>query len=147
MKTTQLSILALISLLFFFACTPDEEPAPTTDPCNILLVGRDAFLTADRDPFQFKSATIDSTCLELVVNYGGGCGTANFDLIYIGSLSGNTPPTASLVLAFDDQDNCEAAIDTTLRYSLIGLQDSNYAEIALDIEGYTPASSLIYRYE
>lgn len=147
MKTFQVSLIALISLFFFFACTPEEEPTPTVNTCNTLLVGQSAFLTAPRDAFQFKSALIDSNCLEIVVNYGGGCGTATFDLIYIGAIQKTEPPTAPLVLSFDDQDPCEAALDTTLRFSLFGLQDSTYTEMVLDIEGYNLGSALNYRYE
>lgn len=147
MKTFQMTLLALVSLFFFFACTPDDEPAPATNTCDALLIGRNSFLTAPRDAFRFKSALVDTNCLELVVNYGGGCGIANFDLIYIGTLNNSMPPVASMVLSFDDQDACEAALDTTLRFSLFGLRDTNYSEIVLDIEGYTPASQLVYKYE
>lgn len=147
MKTSFLPLLALASLLFFFACTPEEPPLVPTDTCEAILVGENSFLNADRDPFQFKTAVIDTNCLELVVNYGGGCGIANFELVYFGSLGEGNPRVAPLVLSFDDQDPCEAARDTTLRFSLIGLQDSNFTQIALDIEGYTPASPLIYTYE
>ncbi len=147
MKTHLISLLGLLSLLFFFACTPDDEPVPAADPCDTLLIGRNSFLTAPRDAFQFKSAVIDSNCLEIVVNYAGGCGTANFDLIYIGALNESAPPVAPLVLSFDDQDACEAAIDTTLRFSLLGLRDTNYSEIVLDIEGFNSGSTLRYQYE
>jgi len=147
MKTNYFFFLILSSLLFIYACQEEPAPTPTTDICETLLIGRDGFLTAERDAFDFKSAVIDTNCLEITVTYGGGCGDANFDLIYIGTLNSTNPPSAPLVLSFDDQDPCEAAIDTTLRFSLIGVQDSNYSEIVLDIEGFNPGSPLRYTYE
>jgi len=70
------------------------------------------------DFYNIDSLNIKDKCLEILVNYGGGCGEARFDLYYTNQILESMPPQTVLHLAFDDNDPCRSIVQKKLKFSL-----------------------------
>ena len=94
------------------------------------------------DPYAVLGLSLSGDCLEIDVEYSGGCLVHGWCLFWNGALTGSTPPQALLYLWHDDKnDPCDAIVQETLRYDVSGLQDPNYNLIILQV--VTP-NGLIY---
>ncbi len=92
--------------------------------CKSITLDPASYRSASDDPYELKNATIENGCLVLNVSYGGGCGKANFDMVGHETQTKAPPPIFLLRLALTDRDNCRSMVDTTLYFSLDGIQKS-----------------------
>lgn len=115
------SILFLSIILIVAACSASKKTAnnnQTRTTCQEMKL-----LEVPLDSLRFDYFTIDSLfikdeCLEIKVNYGGGCGEANFDLYLSDRIMESMPPKTLIYLTFNDQDPCRSIVQKKLRYSL-----------------------------
>ena len=70
------------------------------------------------DFYEIDSLSIKDHCLEILVNYGGGCGGARFELYYTNQVLESMPPQIVLHLAFIDNDPCRSIVQKKLKFNL-----------------------------
>ncbi|MGD9329244.1 MAG: hypothetical protein PVH48_09785, partial [Cyclobacteriaceae bacterium] len=64
---------------------------------------------------------IQNDSLMIEVQYGGGCGPTDFELITDGLFMESNPVKLNVILAFDDEDPCEMAVKKNLCFDLSNL--------------------------
>lgn len=111
-------ILGMLAYSCSSSIKASEAKQPNFDgvPSMVLLKGPADSLR--QDPFQIDSLIIVDNTLEINLNYGGGCGNADFALYYTDLVLNSFPPQTVLHLSFVDEDPCRAIEFKTLKYSL-----------------------------
>lgn len=117
----KLSLLAAM-VVFLAACKAKERPVSNDDKggkpaCNSYIVDADLY-NADSDPFELKDARLEGKNLMIDVEYGGGCGGADFTLAHNGIMTKSLPPQMTLKLHLTDNDHCRALVQKTLCYDI-----------------------------
>ena len=85
-------------------------------------------------------------CLEVTVQYGGGCKPVTLDLVGGGDYAESQPPQLSVRTIMDDNDNCEAAITEPFYFDLENLRYTDGPhQLWLNFEGTD--SRILVRYE
>lgn len=70
------------------------------------------------DHYGIDSLYIKDQCMEVVVNYSGGCGESEFKLYYTNRIMESMPPKTVLYLTFEDNDPCRSIVRKGLKFSL-----------------------------
>lgn len=117
----KMSLLAAM-VLFLAACKTKEQSASADDKggkpaCDSYTLDT-ALYNAESDPFELKDARLEGKNLMIDVQYGGGCGGADFVLAYNGIMAKSLPPQMTLKLHLTDNDHCRALVQKTLCYDV-----------------------------
>ena len=76
-------------------------------------------------------------CLEITIQYGGGCEKVDLDLIGSGDYGESLPVITKLKTILKDNDSCEAWITETFSFDMEDIRYEPGAHIVqLDILGY-----------
>lgn len=114
--------LGLILMTGFVSCkTSSATEAPTgreKPSCGLGWTQNAQPDTVSSDPFELLDAKLQGRCLDLTVRYGGGCGGADFFLLWNGTLAESFPAQAKLRLVLKDQDHCRALLTKTLSFDI-----------------------------
>lgn len=116
-------IFLAVSLSLFFPGCKSSKSAANSNPakqieCEEMLLLADSPESIRADHYSIDSLSIQNNCLEIYVNYGGGCGDANFKLYYTQTVAQSMPPQTSIFLGFEDEDPCRSIIRKRLSYHL-----------------------------
>jgi len=144
-------LLLLIGLIVVAGCGMQFGGDPIVDHksndldgqtgCEQIIIDESKFNSAIIDDFTIQNAFIVNDSLMVLVQYGGGCGTADFDLLTNGLFMESDPVQLDILLSFIDDDPCEAAIQRMLCFDLSNL-------IALYNDSYqTTGGTIILRLE
>jgi hypothetical protein len=117
--------------------TTETNTAPPQDTIVVKQPVKDADLysRATTDPFTLLGAKVNGRYLDVEVEYGGGCGNADFDLVWNGALMKSMPPKVSMMLVFKDEDYCKALVKKTLRFDLQSVHDGETDIMLKDFRG------------
>ncbi len=115
-------ILGLAALLFASCSTVKKSAKAKQIPCKEMQPLEATFKT---DPFTLDSVWIDDNCLNLVVRYDGGCGTAECGLYHTNKILQSYPPKTALWIKFTDNDPCRSEVTKQFRFKLTPFE--NYA--------------------
>ena len=138
--------LIVLTFLPFLLLGCKKSETPIVTDCDQIGVVDDARMrTAPRDDFSFVSAEIVDDCLEVIVQYGGGCGGATFELIAGDDVTDGVPPQRLMLISFEDKDDCEAWITDTLSFDITALQVDISNEVALTLDGIM-RTPILYSY-
>jgi hypothetical protein len=114
--------LFLFLILILSACntnkqviTSDKQIPEKGEKIKVLGVPVDSLRI---DPYVIDSLKIIDDRLEIIVNYSGGCGEANFDLYRTNRILESMPPKTVLYLAFTDNDPCRSIETKRLIFDL-----------------------------
>lgn len=142
-KTLTFASLLILAVGIIYGCTKREVPKPKGDIsemksvcCRTVIVDPVAYATMPNDDLEIISTSISGDCLSIDIIYSGGCGIVYDTLVGISK--------TQLRVAFDDQDNCKAAIYKTLQYNLLPLRIPCATHTIFTIDGYFPM--LAYNY-
>lgn len=86
--------------------------------CAPTVNNRQLFEELDSDPFTFKDVAVAGSCLEVTVEYSGGCGKVETMLIGSGDYMESLPQQLNIRLVLDDEDPCEALVRKTFYFNL-----------------------------
>ena len=126
-----------------FGCkTP--EPVIEAQCDKIAIVSNSELRDAPRDPFTLKSIKVEDDCLEITLEYGGGCGEVDFQLIASEDLDDSLPQQRAVILSLKDEDPCRAINTETISFDLTPLRVDNASEIILAFEFVN--APIYYRY-
>jgi len=139
-----------------FACQNNDtfnmpDPQDGEQSCRNIVINESLYDTAPRDNFIIKDAIIKHDSLIIMVQYGGGCGTTSFNLITEGYFMESNPVQLDILLSFEDEDLCEAAIQEQICFDMTKLatlyKDSylaNQGTIILRLQGYPDSLEYIF---
>jgi hypothetical protein len=139
MKALFIHVLCLSLLL---SCNNDNDNITQKAEGTIHMV--DNFEAFPQDALIIKDAIVQGNTLQLTVNYGGGCGDTQFQLLGSPYFMESNPVQANVALSFKDEDLCEASIEKLLSYDLSRLADyyknthhTSSGTIMLNIQGFS----------
>jgi hypothetical protein len=123
-------LFTIITLPGFYACNNDltnplflpgnNEPDDKMK-CESILISESSFNSAESDEYEVTDSRITNDSLMIEVQYGGGCGSIDFELITDGLFMESNPVQLNVKLTFDDEDPCEMAIKKNLCFDLSNL--------------------------
>jgi len=146
--------ILMIGLILPFSCTSDDASTevvqtPTTPAVEaphvrmIQIADKEQIDSAPSDQFDVFDAKIEGNSLVLVVEYGGGCETHEFELYWDGLFLEEGPLSIKTILAHNaHNDSCEAMIQKEIRFDLTLLKQSlrksypdEVSEVTIQISG------------
>ena len=130
MKTTA-SILFLF--LFLFACTEQAlvEDIPQGSCEKYVDINSSNYDSLKTDPITIINAKVESDCLKLILQYGGGCKEHKVDLALIRPWCGTPPlppPTFEIRHNAND-DSCEALISKGYSFDISGIREQGKTSV------------------
>ena len=136
-----------IALLLFIAfilsnCSNDDITNLTNS--NEIIVNDDLYSNAPNDNYQIIQANIVDNSLNVKIEYGGGCGTVNYDLLTPVDYEDTDPVQKNIRLAFHDDDNCEALIELELFFDIAPIQISGNDRIIINLDRWGNQIEYIY---
>lgn len=119
--------------------------------CKDIVIEYEAFENAIIEDYIIDTVYIEEDSLIIHVNYGGGCGSTNFELVTHGYFMESYPVQLNVILDIEDNDPCEALLQETICFNLAELAmhynqsyQSNGGTIIIHLEEYEEA--LIYEF-
>lgn len=142
-KTT--SLIILIALMTCSACRTKQaaviEPLPGT---KAMILNRE-FIPTDQPEFSILSADIEGDIISISVNYPGGKGFHDFDLVFNGIIMKSMPPQVNLFVRHSQtEDNCDRIMSDSLKFDLRGLRLGEHGSVIIRLEGLS--ERLEYKY-
>jgi len=157
-KDFNLIVLLLIGIGLMPSCQKDKfiynAMSDTAIPngnnhCKQIIIDQSQYDSAPIDDYTINDVNIENDSLKLTVQYGGGCGTTNFELLTTGFFMESNPVQLNILLSFKDDDPCEALIQEQICFDLSELTNlyndsyrTNKGTIILWLQDYT--DQLIY---
>lgn len=128
-KSTWILLLLLIGLV---ACQEEN-----LSDCKAIQYDYELFENGPEDEgTKIMDYDLVDDCLELTVQYGGGCQEHEIDLV-VGTWGYSLPPVAFSKLLHENNDPCDALVTKTLYFELESLlAKSGGDELKLAIEGF-----------
>jgi hypothetical protein len=121
MKSNLITVVLLLTL-FMIGCKSTRDKSrmhsKTDSACEDLLLLESAVDSLRIDPFTIDSAFISGNCLDVYVQYGGGCGEVDFQLYYTQVVAQSMPPQTVLYLECKDDDPCRSIVTRKLSFEL-----------------------------
>ncbi len=120
----------------FFSCKSSATPETTSGrdkpSCGLGWTKNARPDTVRSDAFELLDATLNGRCMDITVRYGGGCGGADFFLLWNGALAESAPAKATLRLILKDQDHCRALLTKTLSFDIGTLAQNQAVDFFLN---------------
>ena len=70
-----------------------------------IIIDNNLFVNAPNDSLKFLNVELSQDCLKLTVEYGGGCGNIEFQLIASELIMKSNPPQMNIRLSFLNEDD------------------------------------------
>lgn len=87
------------------------------------------------DEFLLVGATLNGKCLEIEVEYSGGCGGDEWTLAWTGMLMKSLPPKASIYLHLKDNDACRQVVRKKISFDISSIYDGEVILLLKDFTG------------
>lgn len=127
---------ALVLVLFgATACKTvrtNNTTAPETSCPAIVLDTNGTYLNSDE--FLLVGAEVKGKCLEIEVEYSGGCGGDIWTLAWNGTLMKSLPPKANVYLHLKDNDNCRELVRKKVMFDISSIY--NNAEVVIFLKDF-----------
>lgn len=122
--------ILLILVIGLAACHKDD-----LSDCKAIQYDQDLYEKGPEDAgTQIMTYEIVDDCLELTVQYGGGCQEHEIGLV-VGSWVYTLPPIAEAKLLHENNDPCDALVTETLYFETESLTSGDVEKIKLAIKG------------
>lgn len=102
---------------------PTQEMIVKSDTICKPIVKDTAGLYGESDEFLLVGAKITGACLEIEVEYSGGCGGDEWTLAWNGTLMKSLPPKASIYLHLKDNDACREIVRKKVYFDVSTIYD------------------------
>jgi hypothetical protein len=137
-------LVLILALAVVTACKKKDNP-PYDGPCDQeVVLDEGLYNNGPDDTFFFESVNLSGDCLEVVIQYGGGCGEIELDLIDAEAILESLPVQRNIRVALMDKDSCEALVTETRSFDLTPLQIGNENKILLNLDGWE--DQILYEY-
>lgn len=127
-------------LLFLTACKTvknysNDKANKNTDLLCVPIVKDTAGIYAQSDSFLLVGAELKGKCLEIEVEYSGGCGDTEWTLVWTGNLIKSLPPKANIYLHFKDNDSCRELIRKKISFDISSIYNGEVVLLLKDFRG------------
>ena len=124
------NILIVLIFAILASCNSSKKVSAVDDNiidvCESMTFSDQFFDKVPSDYYSLDTMFLVDNCLVIWVSYSGGCGDANFKLLYSDKIIKTTPPRINLMLQLSDDDDCRAIVQQKLFYDVSFFED--YAE-------------------
>lgn len=117
--------IVLLVVVFYFtllSCSTSKKVVESKQEpnleCQKMILLEEPVDSLRFDHYEIDSVMIKDQCLDFVVNYGGGCGEASFELYYGNEIMESIPPETVIYLSLEDNDPCRSIVTKKLSFSL-----------------------------
>ncbi len=101
----------------------------------IVLDTNGTFAYTESDPFLLVGAELKGKCLEIEVEYSGGCGGDVWTLAWNGMLMKSLPPKANIYLHLKDDDACREIVRKKISFDISSIYTKEVVLILRDFRG------------
>lgn len=109
-----------------------------------MFINKDYVLPEKLD-YTINSINIDGDILTIDINYKGGCGEHNFELMFNEMYAKSLPVIAGLFLSHTTiNENCQKDINKILKYNITKSRHPQYKEAYIKVYGID--TKLLYKY-
>lgn len=126
--------LTIISSLVFISC--EDEGQAYAGAVELVSDKDYDDCDGDEDEFTIHHVTFYNDSMHILVDYGGGCGEADFDLLAKESYTAAAPTTRELKLCLDKDDDCEALLQREVSFDLTPIQESGQDSLLINLHGF-----------
>jgi hypothetical protein len=142
-----LFILAFIS--FGIASCKQTEPISENGEFDMNAAYLSDIISNDDyvDPYNILDVFINKNTMSLIVSYGGGCSTHEFQLAGSSNIMKSLPPKREIQLLHNgNNDLCKMLITDTISFNIENLAENKKvgSEIILNLKGWDNPISYIY---
>lgn len=124
-------LILILSIIFSLSgCSKENDPID----CITTIISNEQYLNSTSDTFDFKDISIKDGCLNISVNYGGGCGEVSAILVDSGDILESNPAQRKLRLLFTDNDECEALKKMDFYFDINNLKIDDDNKVLLNFE-------------
>jgi hypothetical protein len=116
-----------------------------------IIIDEDSFNSISKDEFLIQDSYINDDSLVLTIEYVGGCGIFEYDLVTDGAFMESYPVQLNIAVSFEDDDTCEALVREQLSFNLSNLADyyfelyrTDHGSIIMHLENFE--ESLVYSF-
>lgn len=129
------SFALCILVIVLMACkTTEFKNAEKNDNCKPLVQDANLY-EATSDPFTIVSAVVNEKYLKVEIEYSGGCGDAEFSLVWNGSMMKSMPPQIPMKIHLVDKDNCRSVVQKSLCFEINQVYDGDFIILLKDFDG------------
>ena len=133
-----------IFILALLSCK-DKSVNSETLSCDQVIISDDSLYEhSPNDSYEFKNVEIIHNCLNITIEYGGGCGEVEFNLIDSELVMESYPPQRNIKLSFKDEDYCKALIRKQVSFDLTPIQIIGINKVILHLDNWEKAISYTY---
>jgi hypothetical protein len=132
----------ILAVILFSACkTVKTVSTSTTQPKNsdsltcLPIVKDTTGRFAESDPFLLVGAELKGKCLEIEVEYSGGCGGDTWTLAWTGNLMKSLPPKANIFLHLKDEDACRETVRKKVSFDISSVYNGEVVLMLKDFRG------------
>ena len=118
-------ILTLTGMVALFGCLNMGDEQLNTNlidtdngGCSQIIIDENKYNAATSDEYIIDYAFINNDTLNMIVQYGGGCGAVSFKLLMNGYFMESDPVQLDVLLSLKDEDPCEALIKRSICFDL-----------------------------
>jgi hypothetical protein len=114
---------------------------------NIAYLSEDISYEDYNDPCTILDVSLQKNTMQIIVNYGGGCSTHEFQLVGSTNIMKSLPPKREIqLLHIGNNDLCKMLITDTISFNIENLSDTKKAgsEIILNLKGWDAPISYVY---
>lgn len=97
---------------------------------------RDKFLNADSDEVQIRDVQVFGTCIEVLIQYSGGCKGIDVEMVGGGDYAESMPPQLEVRFIVEDDDPCEALVRERFYFDADELRYEGSDQLRLNVEGF-----------
>jgi hypothetical protein len=150
LKMSIMKNLLIPAIVFFGAASCKQtEPISENNENNTNTAYLTDVISNDDydDPCNILDVSINKNTMNLVVSYGGGCSTHEFQLAGSSSIMKSLPPKRDIQLLHNgNNDLCKMLITDTISFKIDNLSDNKKAgsEIVLNLKGWDSPISYVY---
>jgi hypothetical protein len=117
--------------LCFTSCKTIETMHVRKAECPSEIIDLERF-SGKSHAFLINTAEIRDAYLQVTGHYYGGCGDADFDLVWTGNLHKGKLPTANMKIFMLDQDTCKTQIELNLCFKIDQINGGKKFRLVID---------------
>lgn len=139
-----ISSLMMVLSLTFLSCDDFSLSSIKLDCNREIIVDNSLYENSPNDIYNFKSVEIKGNCLNITIEYGGGCGDIELKLIDSEYVMESIPVQRNLRLSFKDEDYCKALITKKISFDITPIQIQGESTIVLNLANWD--EQILYYY-
>ncbi len=112
----------------------NNVPVNNEPVCTLIVIDTGG-IYASGDEFLLVGAELKGKCLEIEVEYSGGCGGDTWTLAWTGNLMKSLPPKANIYLHLKDEDACREVVRKKVSFDISSIYNGEVILMLKDFRG------------